>query len=597
MDDQKDRPGDPTEGVRIIGAEEAAEAMERGDVAARRSDDEPRFGDRPPPPPAGPRPALRFPLDASADPARIERPPVQPAPDPVTGPVELPHWTEPATGEVPKVLIGDDAPLIEDDGDDLDAWSSFATSAPRWRDADDDWADDDNGEFVESLRDDEPLIGALQDTDDQLTHDQYHSFDDLEERVEERREARSGEVPLFVSREGDTWSAADLDPAAADATHVDEHVAAHEPGPAGGYAAEPAAAHDDWAAEGAYDEQGNWLEPEVAYAQGGYDEHGNWIEPDPAYAEGYYDEHGQWVDEQYDQPACPVATRQRPRRRVTSDSGGGGGERDVQTAVVVGVVFAVAALVALKLGPKFALILVVAVLALAAAEYFNGLRRAGYEAATLVGIAACVTFPLAVYWRGPVAFGLMAFLTVAATLGWYLVGAAGEDARVVEGAGATLLGIFWIGALGSFAALMLTFPDGRGVLLTGILATVAYDVGGFFVGRQAGRRPLSGASPNKTIEGLLGGGAAAIVVTVIAVGFMGLGPWDTLSASLLLGIGAAVAAPLGDLCQSLVKRDLGIKDMGSVLPGHGGVFDRFDSMLFVLPMVFWLVYAIGHWGA
>ncbi|MCB0960774.1 MAG: hypothetical protein KDB04_14800, partial [Acidimicrobiales bacterium] len=100
MDDQRGRsddtqPGDPSEGVRIIGADEAAEAIERGEVAPRRTDDELRFGDRPPAPPAGPRPALRFPLDASADPSRIERPPVDPAPDPVTGPVSLPHWTEP----------------------------------------------------------------------------------------------------------------------------------------------------------------------------------------------------------------------------------------------------------------------------------------------------------------------------------------------------------------------------------------------------------------------------------------------------------------------------------------------------------------------
>jgi hypothetical protein len=93
MDDQRrtrpddKRPGDASEGVRIIGADEAAEAIERGEVAARRGDDELRFGDRPASPPAGPRPALRFPLDASADPTRIERPPVQPAPDPVTGPV------------------------------------------------------------------------------------------------------------------------------------------------------------------------------------------------------------------------------------------------------------------------------------------------------------------------------------------------------------------------------------------------------------------------------------------------------------------------------------------------------------------------------
>nr|MBA3302883.1 hypothetical protein [Acidimicrobiia bacterium] len=75
-----ERPGDPAEGVRIIGAEEAAEAMERGDVASRRGNHEPRYGDRPKRPPVGPRPALRFPLDASSDPADIEKPPVRPAP-------------------------------------------------------------------------------------------------------------------------------------------------------------------------------------------------------------------------------------------------------------------------------------------------------------------------------------------------------------------------------------------------------------------------------------------------------------------------------------------------------------------------------------
>ena len=154
MDDQRrPRPDDtpptePGEGVRIIGADEAAEAMERGNVAARRGDDQQRFGDRPAAPPVGPRPSLRFPLDASADPTRIERPPVQPAPEPVTGPVDMPHWTEPPTGEVPAVLIGDDSPFLED-GEDLDAWSSFATSTPRWRDADDDW---DDGGFVGRTR-------------------------------------------------------------------------------------------------------------------------------------------------------------------------------------------------------------------------------------------------------------------------------------------------------------------------------------------------------------------------------------------------------------------------------------------------------------
>ena len=164
MNDQPDttdeRSPGPAEGVRIIGAEEAAEAIERGDVAPRRGDDQPRFGDRPPP-----RPWVRDRRCGSrSTPAptrrRIERPPVQPAPDPVSGPVELPHWTEPPTGEVPQVLIGDDSPLLEESEDDLDAWSSFATSSPRWRDADDAW-DENDSEYVASLaHDDETRLGS-----------------------------------------------------------------------------------------------------------------------------------------------------------------------------------------------------------------------------------------------------------------------------------------------------------------------------------------------------------------------------------------------------------------------------------------------------
>src|SRR5690606_19743944 len=112
-------------------------------------------------------------------PSRIERPPVEPAPEPVTGPVELPHWTDPPTGEVPAVLIGDDGPLIDDESDG-EVWSSFATSTPRWRDADDDWGDDG---FMESLsqHSDEVRIGALDDSTDQPSHEAYYGFEDFDE--------------------------------------------------------------------------------------------------------------------------------------------------------------------------------------------------------------------------------------------------------------------------------------------------------------------------------------------------------------------------------------------------------------------------------
>ena len=114
-----------------------------------------------------------------------------------------------------------------------------------------------------------------------------------------------------------------------------------------------------------------------------------------------------------------------------------------------------------------------------------------------------------------------------------------------------------------------------------------------FIGRGAGHTPLSAASPNKTREGLIGGMVGALVVTLIVVAGLGLGPWDSWGAALMLGIAAAVAAPLGDLCQSLVKRDLGIKDMGTLIPGHGGVLDRVDALLFVLPAFYFLVALVG----
>jgi phosphatidate cytidylyltransferase len=192
---------------------------------------------------------------------------------------------------------------------------------------------------------------------------------------------------------------------------------------------------------------------------------------------------------------------------------------------------------------------------------------------------------------------LLIALTVMAALGWHLVGADGE-ARVIESIGVTLLGVGWIGGLGSFAALMLRGPDGVGFLLAAVVATVAYDVGAFGVGRSAGSRPLSEASPNETVEGLVGGTLAALVATLVLFGLIGVAPFDSFGDAFLVGLVAAIAAPIGDLCESLVKRDLGVKDMAATIPGHGGFLDRFDAMLFVLPFVFYgaVFFELGPFG-
>jgi phosphatidate cytidylyltransferase len=477
------------EGVRLIGADEAAEAMERDDTVARRRGGEPRYGDRPSSASADDqRPTIRFPL-ASEDAAALgSRPGATPRPADDPG---MPHWTAPATGEVPRIFAA------EDIGDEESgSWAGFSTGQPRWRGE----AGGREGGFDDfsALGDDETRVGALA-SDDRPAPGDYFAFDD----------------------------------------------------------------EDDWDDEA----------PEAA---------------------------GDWFDEDEQPAATGRSTRtisSGPRRAapVEGPPAAAGAGRDVPMAIGVGLAFAAVALFAFLLGPKFAVVLVTVVVVVAAAELFNVLRQAGYQPASLLGLAAVASLPLAAYYKGEVGIPVVLFLTVVFGLLWYLTGAGGDD-RPVIGLSSTLFGVGWVGLLGSFAALMLVLPTtvdavespGIGILLVAIIGTVGYDIGGFAVGRNAGRRPLSAASPNKTVEGLAGGVVGAILLTVLASTFIAPFAEAGFAASLLLGVCVAVAAPLGDLCESLVKRDLDVKDMGAILPGHGGFLDRFDALLFVLPVVYYL---------
>ena len=152
------------------------------------------------------------------------------------------------------------------------------------------------------------------------------------------------------------------------------------------------------------------------------------------------------------------------------------------------------------------MILVTAVIGLASAELFGVLRRVGYEPVTLAGIVGCVGLALGAYNNGTAAIPAVLFLTTAVCLLWYLVGAANE--APVMNVGVTLLGVLWVGLFGSFAALMLALPPtggledpGTGILLAAILGTVGYDVGGLFIGKNAGRQPLSDREPEQDRRG------------------------------------------------------------------------------------------------
>jgi len=180
--------------------------------------------------------------------------------------------------------------------------------------------------------------------------------------------------------------------------------------------------------------------------------------------------------------------------------------------------------------------------------------------------------------------------TVPAALLVFFVSSARQHA--VAGFAVTVLGVAWVG--GGLAQLLLVrdiADDGRLLIFTVLLTVFADDTAAFFVGRAIGRHRLAPAiSPGKSIEGFVAGTLVGVAVT-----FFALYEQDVVSTgeSLLLGLAIARAATLGDLFESAVKRDLGVKDSGSLLAGHGGVLDRVDSLLWAGPAAYFTLLALG----
>jgi phosphatidate cytidylyltransferase len=262
-------------------------------------------------------------------------------------------------------------------------------------------------------------------------------------------------------------------------------------------------------------------------------------------------------------------------------------DRDLRTALLVGVGMVALALALFAFaGPLGGMIIVVPILGYATYEYMDSALKAGLQPLLPVGVVATVGTAIAAYNYGEQAIPLALVLTTAVCFLWYLLDAGGDGPAA--NIGVTVLGVVWIGVFGSFAALLLSVPTyGVSFLLAAVVPTVAYDVGGLFVGRSAGSRALSPASPNKTVEGLAGGMFLAVVAGAV-FGAFGPAPFDGWGDGLKIGLVAAMAAPIGDLAESLLKRDLDVKDMGSLLPGHGGLLDRFDAVIFVLPAIWYL---------
>ncbi|GAB3123451.1 hypothetical protein GCM10027160_43810 [Streptomyces calidiresistens] len=281
-------------------------------------------------------------------------------------------------------------------------------------------------------------------------------------------------------------------------------------------------------------------------------------------------------DDRHGHPVSPSDNGTHRRRRAG---------RDLPAAIGVGVGLGVVILTTLFLyRPAF-----VAVVAAAAvvgvwelASRFSETKGISVPLPPLaLGGAAMV---VAGYAGGPPAAWLTAAATALAVPAWRLLGPPENYLRDVT---AGVFAVFYVPFLATFVTMMLTAEDGAWRVLVFLLLTVVSDTGAYAVGWKFGRRRLAPRiSPGKTREGLLGAVVAAVVTGALCMEFLIDG--GTWWQGILLGLAVAASATLGDLGESMIKRDLGIKDMGTLLPGHGGIMDRLDSLLPTAPVV-WIL--------
>ena len=226
----------------------------------------------------------------------------------------------------------------------------------------------------------------------------------------------------------------------------------------------------------------------------------------------------------------------------------------------------------------------------------------GYHPATVVGIVACTAAPLATYWVGESALPLLMVLAFAAACATF-ISSSGVESNPMPNIAITMLGIVWIGILGSFGAVILAIsnigenPIGTDTLFLLALGVVANDVGALFVGSAVGKTPLrSWISPSKTLEGFIGGTAMTLLTMIVVHVTDRSDTWNSWGDLVLLGAVISITAPLGDLTESMFKRNLDVKDFGALIKGHGGVLDRFDGFLFSLPAVYYLLQLLEPWA-
>jgi phosphatidate cytidylyltransferase len=265
-------------------------------------------------------------------------------------------------------------------------------------------------------------------------------------------------------------------------------------------------------------------------------------------------------------------------------------ERNLPAALITAGVLIVAAIVSLWISKgAFAVVASIIVL-IAQAELYATMHRRGYQPATALGLVVGAMLLAGAYLRGEPAMLMFVALGAVLSFLWYMAAAPKAREGALRNIGLTLLGIVYVPFLAGYALILLSQPSmGTALVLSVLGVTFLYDIAAFAMGSFYGKHPLAPTiSPKKSWEGL--SGATVVTLFVGTAVFSNIAPIQpSIPKAIGLALLVVILAPLGDLSESLIKRDLRVKDMGTLLPGHGGVLDRIDSLLFVLPAAWYFL--------
>lgn len=262
--------------------------------------------------------------------------------------------------------------------------------------------------------------------------------------------------------------------------------------------------------------------------------------------------------------------------------------RNLPAAIGVGVGLGVLIIGTLLVRKESFLVVVAVAVALAVWELRAALAKVAIHVPLVPCLVGMVSMLVSAYTGGAQALAVTFCLTCIGILLWRVADGVGDAVRDIGGG---ILVATYPCFLVGFAALLLAADDGVARVVTFILVTVLSDVGGYAAGVLFGRHPMApSVSPKKSWEGFAGSVLTCAVGGCLAVVFLLDGRWWV---GLPMGVAMAVGATVGDLTESTIKRDLGIKDMSNILPGHGGLMDRLDSLVVTAPLAWvllaWLV--------